>query len=141
MGFYPVRELDASFTRNDLIKKRPVSTVRLPLKAETETIGVKQEELLHAVWRNFGLFRVDSLGTQVPVDSINVGSSEEKPGVAVRSRAAWVNSRRPLIVLVSRIQHKIYIIQPEPNPVVVWRSRVRVRLNDLEPQDAAVELQ
>jgi hypothetical protein len=76
---------------NDLTKKRPVSTVRLPLKAETETIGVKQEELLHAVWRNFGLFHVDSLGTQVRVDSINVGSSEEKPGVAVRSRTAWVS--------------------------------------------------
>jgi hypothetical protein len=73
---------------NDLTKKRTVSTVRLPLKAETETIGVKQEELLHAVWRNLGLFHVDSLGTQVRVDSINVGSSEEKPGVAVRRGSA-----------------------------------------------------
>src|SRR5258708_17734135 len=126
---------------NDLTKKRPVSTVRLPLKAETETIGVKQEKLLHAVWRNFGLFHVDSLGTQVRVDSINVGSSEETPGVAVRSRAARVGSRRPLIVLVSRIKHKIYIIQPKPDPVVIWRSRVPVRLHDLEPQDVAIELQ
>src|SRR6267143_1988565 len=71
----------------------------------------------------------------------NRSPSTEKPGVAVRSRAARVGSRRPLIVLVSRVQHKIYIIQPKPDPVVVWRSRVPVRLYNLEPQDLAIELQ
>ncbi len=132
---FPVSPLD------DWVPFHSTSAVRFPLKAETETIWVTEVELLHAVWRSFGLVHVDSLGAEVGIHSINIGSSEEKPCVAVRSRAARVGSGRPLIVFVSGIQHKIYIVQPKPNPVVVWRSCVRVRLHDLEPQDVAVELQ
>jgi len=77
---------------NDLTKKRPVSAVSLPLKAESETIWVTEVELLHAVWRNVRFFQIDSLGTQVGIHGINVGSSKEKSCVAVRSHAAWIGS-------------------------------------------------
>jgi TolB-like protein len=68
------------------------STVRLPLETKAETIWVTEVELLHAVRRNCRLFHVDSLGAQVGVHSINVGSSEEEPCVAVRGEAARVDS-------------------------------------------------
>ncbi len=116
------------------------STVRLPLEAETKTIRVMEEELFHSVWRNRRLFHVESVSVQVRVHGINVGTSEKQSRVVVGCDPARIGSRRALVRFVSGIQHQVYMVQLEPNPVVVWCGCVRIGLDNLEPEDIAIEL-
>jgi hypothetical protein len=89
--FWPLASITSLYRSLTSELRFLASTVRLPLETEAETIWVTEVKLLHAVRRNYRLFHVDSLGAQVGVHSINVGSSEQKPCVAVRGDAARVD--------------------------------------------------
>src|SRR5208337_2099569 len=98
------------------------------------------EKLLHAVGRYRRLVYVDSPAEQVSVHSINVGRSKEECHVTVGRNTERGGRRRPLVVLVSGIQHQVHAVELQPYPIVVGCGCVVVGLYDLETEHSTVEL-
>jgi len=107
------------------------------LKAQPISIRILEPQLPHPIRRNFRLFHIDPMRSEVLVSAVEILTPEKQASIVVGSDAYGIGYRWTLVFLIGSVEHHLRAMESKSGPVTVvsWLRRAP----NFESQHVAVK--